>query len=254
MNFFKDIGKAYNGHVLITAFVVGLFTMVMIGLQQTLATAENSIKSSLVAVAFLQSNITDADAEALAKTIQAQDMDIVTVTYTSKEQALEEAMKDPNLAKSLLLLKSNPLPPSLSIRYSDRAWWERTEPTQSLHGMPTIQEIRWDPQAASLFRSIHRWRLWCLRFSAFTGVILMVWAFIGFYRFLALHSSMQEVLGVLVIGAVGGILAWGLWGLGLYSMKVEISVLRPLWVAAIPLVLGAVSALGCFGLEVRHAE
>ena len=254
MEFIKLFRLATIGHALIVAFMMGLFAMVMIGLQQVLVNAEASVQGSLSAAVFLQNNITDADAAALAQTIKTQDPEILSIAYTSKDQAFQEAIKDPNLAKSLLLLKSNPLPASFMIHYSDRAWWERSEPAENLRAFPGIQEIRWDPQARSLYRSLHRWRLWALRFSAFTGIVLILWAFIGLYRFLSLQSGFREMAVHLGIGLTGGALAWGLWGMGLRSIQAEISALHPAWVWAVPLAIGVFSALGCFGLDVRHAN
>src|SRR5438477_42047 len=155
--------QALNGHVLIVTFVVGLFATVIIGLHQSLSNAEAQVKNSLAVLVFLQTNQSDDEASQLAQRIKTQDPEILTVTFTSKAQAYQDALKDPGLAKSLLLLKSNPLPASLAIRLSDRAWWERTDPTENLKSIANIQEIRWDPQARSLFRALHRWRLWCVR-------------------------------------------------------------------------------------------
>jgi cell division protein FtsX len=250
----KILWQAYNGHVLIIAFMIGLFAMVLIGLQQSLGRAEASVKEALSVVVFLQNDLSETDAETLVQSMKNQDPEIVSMTYTSKEQAYEEAMRDPNLAKSLVLLKNNPLPPSFMLRYSDRAWWERPEPARNLTDIPAIQEIRWDPQARSLFLSLHRWRLWVLRFSGFAAMVLLVWAFIGLYRFLLLNSRPREIAVTLGVGAAGGILAWGLWGVGLHTTHAEISVLNPVWLAAIPLAIGAATGMGCFGLEVRHAD
>jgi hypothetical protein len=254
MEIIKLFWRAYNGHVLMVAFLIGLFSTVMIGLQQALANAEASVKGSLPVIVFLQNNVTDAEAVTLQCSIKAQDSEIQSIEYTSKDQAYQEAMKNPNLSKSLLLLKSNPLPASLTLRYSDRAWWERSEPSEKLRALSTIQEIRWDPQAGSLFRSLHRWRLWSLRFSAFVGMVLLVWAFIGLYRVLSLQSGFLEIVVHLGIGFFGGALAWGLWGVGVHSIQAEIPTLRPAWVWLVPMLIGVVSALGCFGLEIRHAD
>jgi hypothetical protein len=246
--------RLLDGHVLIVAFMVGLFAAVMTGLQQTLASAEASVKSSLSVLVFLQNPVSDADAAQLMQQIQSQDHEVQSVLFTSKDQAYQEALKNPNLAKSLMLLKSNPLPASLLIRYSDRAWWERSDPSEKIKTLGAIQEMRWDPQAASLFRTLHRWRLWCMRFSAFILAVLAVWAFIGLYRFLSLQSTWPDILSQLSIGLIGGALAWSLWGAGLHSIQVELSPLHPIWAWLLPIVLGAVAALGCFGVEIRHAE
>jgi hypothetical protein len=254
MNIKRVIWRAYNGHVLIVAFLIGLFAMVLIAVQQSLLQAESSVKEALSVVVFLQNDLAGADAETLIQSVKSQDPEITSISFTSKEQAYEEAMKDPHLAKSLLLLKSNPLPASFTLRYSDRAWLERNEPARNLSDIPAIQEVRWDPQARSLFLSLHRWRMWALRFCGFASMILFIWATIGLYRFLLLNGRAQEMVVPLAVGAVGGILAWALWGVGLHTTRAEISAFNPVWLGVIPLAIGAVSGLGCFGLDVRHAE
>jgi hypothetical protein len=236
------------------AFVIGLFAVVLVGLQQILGKAELSIKNSLAVVAFMQEDLSDTDASALSDNWRSQDPEIVSIRYLSKEQAYQEAVKDPNLAKSLVLLKSNPLPASFTLQFSDRAWLERAEPAEKLKASGNIQEIRWDPQAHALFRSIRQWRSWAMRFSAFVGILLAVWAFIGLYRVLALHGAVADVLLTLALGALGGILAWGLWGLGLKSIHADVSPVSPVWVWLVPVAIGVISALGCFGLEVRDGD
>ena len=101
---------------------------------------------------------------------------------------------------------------------------------------------------------MHHWRLWTMRFSAFVGVLLIVWAFIGLYRFLSLQGNARELLAHVSVGLFGGALAWGLWGISLRSAQADISSFHPAWVWLAPLVIGAVTAMGCFGLDVRHAE
>jgi cell division protein FtsX len=254
MNFLKRFWRAYNSHVLIVAFLIGLFGALLVGLQQTLASAEESVKSALMVVVFLQNGLSAQDADAWVAKARGDDAEILSAEYTSKEAAYQAAMKDPKLAKSLQLLKANPLPASFAVRYSDRAWAERADPAQALSSAGDIQEIRWDPQAQSLYRSLHRWRMWTLRFSAFVGMVLAVWAMIGLYRFLSLNSDFAEIAALLGVGLLGGALAWGLWSLGLRSIQADISAIHPATVWSIPIVIGIVSALGCFGLEVRHAN
>jgi len=246
--------RAYNGHVLIITFLIGLFAMVLIAVQQNLSKAETSVKTALGVVAFLQPNTSDADAQKLADSLKAQDPEILSVEFTSKEKAYEEAMRDPNLAKSLVLIKSNPLPPSLTIQYSEAVWQNRIQPTEKISPSSAIQEIRWDPQAYALYRSIHRWRVGCMRFSGFIGAMLLIWAIIGLYQMLSANNPGREIWVTLVVGVFGGTLAWGLWAIGLHSIQAEISALRPSWIGLLPVCLGLLAALGCFGFEVRHAD
>jgi cell division protein FtsX len=252
MDNLKIFWRAINGHVLIVAFLIGLFSAVLIAVQQNLSKAEASLRSSLGVVVFLQKDLPDAQNR--MQTLRSQDPEIESILYTSKEQAYQEALKNPSLAKSLQLLRANPVPPSFTLQYSERAWWERLDPAEKLKTIDQAQEIRWDPRAQALFRSLHRWRLWSLRFSAFLGIILAIWSLIGVYRFLALQSRFQEIAVHLGVGLVGGGLAWGIWTLGLRSIQADISTLHPSWVWAAPLLIGSIAAVGCFGLDLKHAD
>jgi cell division protein FtsX len=254
MEMFKQFWRANYAHVLITSFVVGLFVSVLISIHQTLARAEGSIKASLRVVTFLRDSVSEQEAADLGESIKLQDAELQEVSYTSKQAAMDEAMKDPGLAKSLMLLNSNPLPASFQLRYSDRAWWDRFEPAEKLRGHEAIQEIRWDAQAHALFRSLHGWRLWAMRFSGFVGVILLVWALMGLYRFLLVHGEPRDLGLTLAVGWAGGALAWGLWGLGVRSFQPDLSLFQPFWVWLLPMGMGIVTAQGSFGLEIRHAD
>jgi hypothetical protein len=254
MNFLKLLWRTYSAHVLMVAFLVGLFGAVLIGVQQSLASAESSLDASLSAVVFLQSTISDAEAGSLQETLRAQDPEIRSAEYLSRAQAYEEAMKNPALAKSLSLLKSNPLPPSITIRFSERALWERADPTEKIRSVNGLQEIRWDAQALSLYRNLHRWRMWGIRLSGFIAMMLLVWAFIGLYRVLAQQAAWLDVMSQLVVGAIGGALAWGVWGISLKSIQLDLPFIQPIYMQLLPLFIGIVAALGCYGLEVKRAD
>src|SRR3954468_23804142 len=91
--------RAVNAHVLIVAFLIGLFAAVLIGVQQNLAQAEASLRSSLAVVVFFQNDLSDANS--VIQGLRGQDREIENIEYTSKDQAYQEALKNPSLAKSL---------------------------------------------------------------------------------------------------------------------------------------------------------
>ena len=208
MNFRTLLFRPNSAHVLLMTFFMGIAAALVFGLEQTLESAEDSIKQPLLVSIFMQSSFQDDQAQKWGETLRAMDPEIENMSFISKNQALQEAQKDLALAKSLMILKENPLPASFVLRYSDRAWLERNEPADLIKSLPEIQEIRWDAQARSVFRSLHQWRAWLTRFTAFAGVILMVWAFIGMYQFLAMRASLAEFALQLMIGSSAARSRW----------------------------------------------
>src|SRR5579872_1409837 len=253
MNFRTLLIRPNSAHVLLMAFFMSIAAALVFGLEQTLKSAEDSIKQSLLVSVFMQSSLSDEQAQKWGSQLQTKDSEIQNVNFISKDQALQEAQKDPSLARSLMILKENPLPSTFVLRYSDRAWLERDELATLLKSLPEIQEIRWDSQSRSVFRSLHQWRAWLIRFSAFSGVLLIVWAFMGIYQFLALRASLTEFAIQLLIGAVGGSIALALWGYTLQGLGPDAGVFRPSWFSMIPMLTGLVVAIGCFGWS-HHEE
>ena len=247
MNFRTLLFRPNSVHVLLMTFFMGITAALVFGLEQTLKSAEDSIKQPLLVSVFMQSSFQDDQAQKWGDQLRLKDPEIQNLNFISKAQALQEAQKDTALAKSLMILKENPLPASFVLRYSDRAWLERNEPVDPIKSLPEIQEIRWDAQARSVFRSLHQWRAWLTRLSAFAGVLLMVWAFIGLYQFLAMRASLAEFALQLLIGIVGGAVALGLWAYALQGLGPDAGVFRPPWFSLVPMLTGLIVAMGCFG-------
>lgn len=181
-----------NAHVLMVSFLLGGVGALMIGLQQSLSTVEQAVRHQLNVAVFVQSAVSDPDAANWARALPATDPDIATITFIPRDEALQRAQGNPALVKSLLLLHENPFPASVVLQYKDRAWLERPEPALALRAMPQVQEIRWDPEARSVFRSLRQWRDWLSRLTFFALLMLFVWCFFGVYRFLARHAPSRN--------------------------------------------------------------
>src|SRR5580692_10146367 len=121
MNFRTLLFRPNSAHVLIMTFFMGIAAALIFGLEQTLKSAEDSIKQPLLVSVFMQSSFQDAQGQKWGDELRAKDPEIQNLTFISKDQALQDAQKDVALAKSLMILKDNPLPASFVLRYSDRA-------------------------------------------------------------------------------------------------------------------------------------
>jgi cell division protein FtsX len=254
MKFREQFFKPANAHVLMVSFLLGGIGALLIGLQQTLRTAEESIRPALKAVIFIQSNVTDDNAKKWADSLVLVDPEIQSATFISRQEALHAAQGNPALAKSLLLLRDNPFPASVVLLYKDSAWLSRPEPAMMLKNQSQVQEIRWDPEARSVFRSLRQWRVWLLRLSAFAVLMLAVWCFFGIYRFFAMKTPYAELFIQLGIGLIGGSLAMATWGFALRGIGQDAALYRPESVSIWPLVTALMAALATFGWKVSRED
>jgi len=244
--------KSANAHVLMVSFLLGGIGALLIGLQQSLKSAEESIRPALKVVIFIPSSVSEDVARKWSGTLTSMDPELESSTYISRQEALEKAQANPALTKSLILLHENPLPASVVLRFRDQAWLERPEPALDFKALPEVQEIRWDPEARSVFRSLREWRMWLLRLSAFAVLMLGVWCFFGIYRFLAMKAPLTELLIQLGIGLIGGTLATVTFGFALRELGSDAALYRPETVSFWPLAAALMASLSTFGWKVSR--
>ena len=219
----------------------------IIGLQQALKAAEDYLRPALKVVVFLPSTVTDADGALWAGRLPAADPEIESVSFISRQEALQKAQGNPALAKSLILLRENPFPASVVLRYRDSAWLARPEPALSLKTQPQVQELRWDPQVRSTFRALRQWRVWLMRLTAFATIMVFVWSFLGAFRLVVLKAGLRELLTHLGFGILGGSFALLLLGAALRSVDTDAALFRPETLSLWPLVIAPLASMASFG-------
>ncbi|MFA5975674.1 MAG: permease-like cell division protein FtsX [Elusimicrobiota bacterium] len=243
----KMLFHASSVQVLLISFFMGITSAVYMGINQSLLSTEDVFRRSLGVSLFLSSTLTDQEALRLADTLKTQDTEIVSIAYLSKADATQEAQKDEALSKTLLLLKENPLPSSLQITYSDRAWLDRNAPTDALPKTPDIQEIRWDAASRSAFRALNQWRHWLMRLAVLSGGVVVLWSFVGIYRSLAERISFAQLACPVLVGACGGALSILAWRAALHQLGADAMTTPPMSRMAWPLLAGALSGLAYTG-------
>src|SRR5258708_30435151 len=107
--------KPANAHVLMVSFLLGGIGALLIGLEQSLKTAEEAISPALKVVVFVQPTFPEEKAKKWADTLAIADPEVQSATYISRQEALDKAQGTPALAKSLLLLRDNPFPASIVL-------------------------------------------------------------------------------------------------------------------------------------------
>ena len=131
---------------------------------------------------------------------------------------------------------------------------DRPEPALALKDQTQIQEIRWDPEARSVFRSLRQWRVWLMRLTVFALTLLIVWCFFGIYRFLAMKAPVSELFIQLGLGLFGGSLAVITWGLALRDVGRDASLYRPESVSFWPLATALMASVATFGWRVKNED
>jgi cell division protein FtsX len=236
-----------SAHTLLLSFLLAAVAALLLGLQQVLLTGERGLLGEMAAVVFLQTSVTDEEAKALEASFKERDPEIQSLILVSKESALQEAQQDPALAKSLMVLKENPLPASFTVQWSEKAWRTRSEPGVLIRELPQVQEIRWNPQAQSTFRLLTAWRTWLMRLSVAAVGLLVFWSFFGIVQFLARGSRVRVLIAKMGVGLVGGALGLLAWFGALHQLPNELISFRPQASLFVPLLIGVIVGLASFG-------
>ncbi len=234
------------------SFLLGGVGALFIGLQQSLKAAEESIRPALKVAVFVQDNVSDEDARKWAASLPAQDAELESAEFVSRKDAFQKALETSTLSKSLLLLRENPFPATVLLHYKDWAWLERPEPALALKSQPQVQEIRWNPEVRSVFRSLRQWRTWLERLTVFALIMLVVWCLFGAYRFFALKAPAGELFIQLGIGLIGGSISIVTWGLSLRGVGADAALYKPEAVSFWPLVAALLASLATFGWDESH--
>src|SRR4051812_2995875 len=119
MNVRARLINPVSAHVLMVSFLLGGMGALLMGLQQSLKTVEEAVRSDLKVVLSLQPTLSDAEAETWVSTLNGLDPEIASIEFISKAKAIQQAQGNPILAKSLMLLPNNPFPASVLLRYKD---------------------------------------------------------------------------------------------------------------------------------------
>jgi hypothetical protein len=229
--------------IFLVSFLVAGGGALCAGVQQSLRMAEEMVRSSLKVAVLFSETLTEAEGEQWARVLPKMDAAVESAEYISREEALKRAEQNPLLARSLLLLRHNPFPASVVVRLQGQAWLERSDPASQWRVRSQIQEVRWDPELRSQYRSLRQWRIWLSRVGAAGLVLLLAGGLVGGFRFLKFRRPWSELWVKGGMGLMAGGLAIGLWGLALRWVGPEAASYRPTHLSFWPLVAGILGAL-----------
>lgn len=145
-----SLGRLYrhSGTSLMTACVIGIALSLPAALQVLVGnarTVSGSWEGAARISAYLKTNVSDADAKALADTVRKMD-GVADVQYISADQALSEFKKLSGFGDAVSVLDKNPLPGVLVVRPRDTDPDIAAALQHQLAGNPQVDQVRLDLQ------------------------------------------------------------------------------------------------------------
>lgn len=183
---------------------VSLAAAIGASVDSALRQTEEESWQGLNLIVFFQAPLPDVATRTAADAMASQNPDVVSMTYTSSQQAYDKAALDPLLSRSLLLLKDNPLPASASLKLSRSAWLRASDVSDRWQQGTGVQEVRWDAEKRARWQELYAWRHRVERGLAAVAALTIFWALRGVLAFSRTLSGWREALGVLGVGLVCG--------------------------------------------------
>lgn len=145
-----SLGRLYRhaGTSFMTACVIGIALSLPAALQVLVGnarTVSGSWEGAARISVYLKSNVSDADAKALADTVRKMD-GVADVQYISADQALAEFKKLSGFGDAVSVLDKNPLPGVLVVRPTDADPDTAAALQHQLAGNPQVDQVRLDLQ------------------------------------------------------------------------------------------------------------
>jgi len=252
MRLTRHLLRFANLHIFLVSFFLALAATALLGLEQMLGATESTLRDSMNVTAFLQPAVSDEDGQKVADAIKADDAQVESAQFTGRNAALARAQQDPLLSKSLMLLKDNPLPGFVTIRFSDAAWLERMDPSVTLSKYPQIQDVRWNAPGRMSFRSTIQWRRWIMRMGFGLLALIFLWCIAGVYQTLSARLSLGAVLTAVAVGILGAAGAVGLWVWTLQRLGPDAAIIRPGHLSLLPILSGIIVGMALSGWGELH--
>lgn len=215
-----SLGQLYRQRLntLLTALVIGvslaLPASLLLGLS-TLRQATASWDGDARLTAYLKTDLPDADADALARTLRRELGVQAEVTLIDRAQALAEFERSSGLGEALTLLGENPLPAALVLTPTapaDEATLERL--ASRLHALPQVDDVQSDldwVRRLNALLELGKRTVWVVAGLLGAGVVLVT----GNTIRLAIFNRRAEIEITKLIGGTDGFirrpfLYWGL--------------------------------------------
>ena len=93
--------------------------------------------------------------------------------------------------------------------------------------MPLVSDVRWDPRALDIFRTLYQWERW-IRFTGYSAFsILLVSVLWGIISFVLSKGVLKTLLFQISMGAVGAFSAVALWQIVVRSSVLGVVLPQP---------------------------
>ncbi len=256
------------GGSLLTAAAIGITLALPAGLHvllQNISTLSYSWESSVQASLFLRDTVSESEGEKLARDLGGRD-GVANAQYISRAKALVEFRQLSGFGEALDVLQENPLPAVIVVRpETDRSPQQIDQLVRELGALPGVDQARLDTA-------------WLERLYAILDIISLAVQIIGGLLALAIivtvgntirldiQSRREEIVVLKLIGAtdafirrpflytgacyglLGGLLAWLLVSIGLWTLSSPVQKLASLYQSDFHLIgLGFVASLALLG-------
>jgi cell division transport system permease protein len=256
------------GGSLLTAAAIGITLALPAGLHvllQNISTLSYSWESSVQASLFLRDTVSESEGEKLAKDLGERE-GVSTAQYISRAKALAEFRQLSGFGEALDVLQENPLPAVIVVRpETNRSPQQIDQLVRELGALPGVDQARLDTA-------------WLERLYAILDIISLAVQIIGGLLALAIivtvgntirldiQSRREEIVVLKLIGAtdafirrpflytgacyglLGGLLAWLLVSIGLWTLSSPVQKLASLYQSDFHLIgLGLVASLALLG-------
>jgi hypothetical protein len=243
MKYIAIIRSAWSWPTALLTFLIAVLSLLLAGVHQTLSSAESALRQSLSVVVFMQQDLTTDQAAQWAQTLQAVDRDVISWTFTSKNQAYTDSLADPTLSKALMLLGDNPLPSFFTLHYRDRAWKDRMDPTETINKQPLVQEIRWDAEGVSIFRAMSEWRRRLMQLTLVSIAVFLAWFAYGLQRSLQRSWNPSDFVSRLVNALFTGGSALLFWHWAVPAPSAGLPPVKFMLMAWVPILAACMTAI-----------
>lgn len=239
----------------ISILIMGVFFLIGTNLNKVI----NDLKEKVGVVVFLDDDLTIEEISSIRKKIFNMG-NIEDITYTSKEEALSDLGKDPEIAHYIKMIGENPLPASFNIKLIDKNMEQLNNIAKRIGFFEGIKEVRYGQEEV---KNLNKIIFFIKSIGIGLGIILGLISLSMVYYTIHLVVSLREdeirimqLVGAtagfirmpfLLEGLIAGLLGGGL-GLGFLGGSYYLLILRFEGILFLPWFI--IAALGAAGILV----
>lgn len=196
-----------NNNSFKAGFLAAFFSGMLLAARASLSAQRIPLESSLLVVAFFNRELPDDQARLIAVALPQRDPEIIHAQFVSKEEAFQSAQQRASFSRAMVLLKKNPFPSSVELRYRPRAWRDRNDPSSGLKDIPEIVEVRWSVPMRDAWKALDSWERCVREALAGLGAVLVLFAGFSAVQAFKTQPGLRPLGEAVWRGAAGALLS-----------------------------------------------